>query len=417
MPLFHFQYKWDYAFRKGFGTIIRTVGENMDGTVLIEILKGIGRFFINPLFYIAIISAVYLGYRRVKRERRYFNRRILGGWSELKNMLAMGFMLSVIISLFSLVIGLTVSLELLTIVFIVSFVGLIIYMYQLLSPAIVMAVAFCGIVWMQWQDWSYTIGSIELAGRNVTDDLVMTIPIMTGLLLMAEGILIRRYGARFASPIVEKTKRGLNGIGYFSKQLWILPVFTIIPGEGIQSFAPYWPQFTIGAEQFSIIVFPFIIGFQQMVRQKLPMNVYPQMGRSIIMVGQFVLIVGLAAYLLPILGAAALALGAISRTIIGIHYSRSEDRNSYAVVRSDKGVMIAGILPDSPAEKMGLAAGEIIKRVNGQDVFTEEDLYKALQINAAHCRLEVLDHSGELRLAQHVVHRDDNHKIGLLVVS
>lgn len=389
----------------------------MDGTVLIEILKGIGRFFINPLFYVAIISAVYLGYRRVKRERRYFNRRILGGWSELKNMLAMGFMLSVIISLFSLVIGLTVSLELLTIVFIVSLAGMIIYLYQLLSPPIVMAVAFCGIVWMQWQDWSYTIGTIELAGRNVTDELVMTVPIMTGLLLMAEGILIRRYGARFASPIVEKTKRGLNGIGYFSKQLWILPVFTVIPGEGIQNFAPYWPQFTIGAEQFSIIVFPFIIGFQQMVRQKLPMNVYPQMGRSIIMIGQFVLVVGLAAYLLPILGAAALALGAISRTIIGIHYSRSEDRNSYAVVRSDKGVMIAGILPDSPAEKMGLVAGEIIKRVNGQDVFTEEDLYKALQINAAHCRLEVLDHSGELRLAQHVVHRDDNHKIGLLVVS
>lgn len=389
----------------------------MDGTVLIEILKGIGRFFINPLFYVAIISAVYLGYRRVKRERRYFNRRILGGWSELKNMLAMGFMLSVIISLFSLVIGLTVSLELLTIVFIVSFIGLIIYKYQLLSPAIVMAIAFGGIVWMQWQDWSYTIGTFKLAGRIVTDGLVMTIPVMTGLLLMAEGILIRRYGARFASPIVEKTKRGLNGIGYFSKQLWILPVFTVIPGEGIQNFAPYWPQFTIGAEQFSIIVFPFIIGFQQMVRQKLPMNVYPKMGRSIIIIGQFVLIVGLTAYFMPVLGAAALALGAISRTIIGIHYSRSEDRHRYAVVRSDKGVMIAGVLPDSPAEKMGLVAGEIIKRVNGQDVFTEEDLYKALQINAAHCRLEVLDHSGELRLAQHVVHRDDNHKIGLLVVS
>lgn len=389
----------------------------MDGTILVEILKGIGRFFINPLFYVAIISAVYLGYRRVKRERRYFNRRILGGWSELKNMLAMGFMLSVIISLFSLVIGLTVSLELLTIVFIVSLVGLLIYTYQLLSPVIVMAVAFCGIVWMQWQDWSYSIGTLELAGRNVTNGLVMTVPILAGLLLMAEGILIRRYGARFASPIVEKTKRGLNGIGYFSKQLWVLPVFTIIPGEGIQNFAPYWPQFTIGAEQFSIIVFPFIIGFQQMVRQKLPMNVYPQMGRSIIMIGQFVIIVGLAAYFLPVLGAAALALGAISRTIIGIHYSRSEDRNSYAVVRSDKGIMIAGILPNSPAEKMGLVAGEIIKRVNGQDVFTEEDLYKALQINAAHCRLEVLDHSGELRLTQHVVHRDDNHKIGLLVVS
>ena len=119
---------------------------------------------------------------------------------------------------------------------------------------------------------------------------------------------------------------------------------------------------------------------------------------------------------MPVLGAAALALGAISRTIIGVYFSRSEDRNSYAVMRSEKGVMIAGVLPNSPAEKMGLVAGEIIKRVNGEQILTEDELYEALQINAAHCRLEVLDHAGELRLTQHVVHRDDNHKIGLLVV-
>lgn len=389
----------------------------MDETILIEILKGIGRLFLNPLLYVAIISAIYLGYRRVKRERRFFNRRILGGWSELKNMLVMGFVLSVIISVFSLVIGLTISLELLTVVFVVSLVALLIYTYHLLSPAIVMAIAFCLIVIMQWQNWTYSIGPLELTGTNAVTDLVMTVPILTGLLLMAEGILIRRYGGRFASPIMETTKRGLNGIGYYSKQLWVLPVFTIIPGDGIQNFAPFWPQFTVGAEQYSLLVFPFIIGFQQMVRQKLPMNVYPQMGRTIVMIGQFVLIVGLAAYFSPILGAAALALGAISRTIIGIYYSRAEDRNSYAVMRSDRGIMIAGILPNSPAEKMGLLAGEVIKRVNGQDVYTEEDLYEALQINAAHCRLEVLDHSGELRLAQHVVHRDDNYKIGLLIVN
>lgn len=389
----------------------------MDGTILIEILKGIGRFFLNPLLYIAIFSAIYLGYRRVKRERRFFNRRILGGWSELKSMLAMGFVLSVIISVFSLVIGLTITVELLTVVFVVSAIGLIIYMYHLLSPAILMAIAFCVIVWMQWQDWSYVIGPLELSSTNVADGLVITVPVLTGLLLMAEGILIRRYGGRFASPIVEKTKRGLNGIGYYSKQIWLLPVFTIIPGDGIQNFTPYWPQFTIGAEQFSLIVFPFIIGFQQMVRQKLPVYVYPKMGNSIILVGQCMLIVGFLAILSPILGAAALALGAISRTFIGVYYSRSEDRDSYAVMRSDQGVMIAGVLPDSPAEKMGLIVGEVIRRVNGQAVFTEEDLYEALQINAAHCRLEVLDHSGELRLAQHVVHRDDNHKIGLLVVN
>lgn len=389
----------------------------MDETMIIEILKGIGRFFINPLLYIALISAVFLGYRRVKRERRFFHIRILDGWSELKNMLLMGFVLSLIISLFSVVIGLTISLELLVAVFLISLIGLLAFMYHLLSPVILMTLAFCVIVWMDWQDWSYSFWGIDLVARNVVDDLVITVPVLAGLLLMAEGILIRRNGAKFASPIVETTKRGLNGIGYYSKQLWLLPLVTIIPGDAIPSFAPYWPQFTIGAEQFSIVVFPFVIGFQQMVRQKLPIYVYPKMGNSIIFTGQLVLIVGLLAYFMPVLGAAALALGAISRTVIGVIYSRSEDRNSYAVIRSDKGIMIAGVLPNSPAQKMGLVAGEVIKRVNGQDVLTEDELYAALQINAAHCRLEVLDHSGELRLTQHVVHREDNHKIGLLVVK
>ncbi|MCH7320678.1 PDZ domain-containing protein [Solibacillus sp. MA9] len=389
----------------------------MDETIIIEILKGIGRFFINPLFYLALISAVFLGYRRVKRERRFFHIRILDGWSELKNMLLMGFVLSLIISLFSVVIGLTISLELLVAVFLISFIGLIVFMYHLLSPIILMTLAFCVIVWMDWQNWSYSIWGVDLAARNVVDGLVITVPVLAGLLLMAEGILIRRNGAKFASPIVETTKRGLNGIGYYSKQLWLLPLVTIIPGDGIQSIAPYWPQFTIGAEQFSIIVFPFVIGFQQMVRQKLPIYVYPKMGESIILTGELVLIVGFLAYFMPVLGAAALVLGAISRTVIGIYYSHLEDRNSYAVIRSDKGVMIAGVLPNSPAQKMGLVAGEIIKRVNGQHVLTEDELYKALQINAAHCRLEVLDHSGELRLTQHVVHREDNHTIGLLIVK
>lgn len=65
---------------------------------------------------------------------------------------------------------------------------------------------------------------------------------------------------------------------------------------------------------------------------------------------------------------------------------------------------------------MGLIAGEVIKKVNGLEVHTEDELYEALQINAAHCRLEVLDHRNEIRLTQHVVHSDDHHRIGLLLV-
>ena len=65
---------------------------------------------------------------------------------------------------------------------------------------------------------------------------------------------------------------------------------------------------------------------------------------------------------------------------------------------------------------MGLVIGECIRRVNGQTVSNERELYEAIQINAAHCRLEVLDHQGEVRLRQHVIYRHDHHRLGLLVV-
>lgn len=51
--------------------------------ILVEVLTAIGRFFINPLVYIAIVALVLLGYGRVKRERQFFKTRILSGWTEL----------------------------------------------------------------------------------------------------------------------------------------------------------------------------------------------------------------------------------------------------------------------------------------------------------------------------------------------
>ena len=81
------------------------------------------------------------------------------------------------------------------------------------------------------------------------------------------------------------------------------------------------------------------------------------------------------------------------------------------------GVMIVAVLPDSPAEKMGLKTGEVTRKVNGMPVHNELELYKAIQINAAHCKLEVLDHQNELRLTQHVVYSKDHYRIGLLVAE
>ena len=76
--------------------------------ILIELVKGIGRFFLHPVVYIALLFSVLLGYFRVKRERRHFRTRILWGGSEAKHLLLDGYAWAIIVSVISIVVGLVI---------------------------------------------------------------------------------------------------------------------------------------------------------------------------------------------------------------------------------------------------------------------------------------------------------------------
>ena len=54
--------------------------------VLLEVLTAASLFFLNPLFVATLIAAVFLGYMRVKRERRSFRVRLMPGFTELKRL-------------------------------------------------------------------------------------------------------------------------------------------------------------------------------------------------------------------------------------------------------------------------------------------------------------------------------------------
>lgn len=385
--------------------------------ILIEFGLGITRLFINPLFYIAIAMSVYLGYRRVKRERRNFHIRILSGWSELSGLFKEGLLLSLSISLLSLAIGLTVPIQLLFMVTIISVVALVTYFFHLLSPIIYITISIGLLMVMGMQNWSFNLFGLEFMGVNVEEGAAVTISILVGLLLIAEGILIRQNGALYASPIVEKTKRGMKAVAFLSKKVWVLPIFLVIPGDAIQAYFPFWPQFSLGTNEFSIVLFPIVIGFQQMARHSLPINFYQRLGRSVLVLGEIVVIGGLISYFEPLVGLVVLLVGFVWRIFLSIVYRSTESNGMYAVSPKADGVMIAAVLPDSPAEKMGLVAGEVIRKVNGVEVHTVRELYEALQKNAAHCRIEVIDQKNELRLTQHVVHSKDHHQVGLLLVE
>ncbi len=385
--------------------------------ILQELLYAIGRFFINPLLYVAILFAIFLGYYRVKRERRFFHIRIVNGWSEVKSIFKIGWVASILLSVITIAAGLTLPIELLISVSLITTVMIVLFNFHFLSAVVTWAIAYCILIWMHAQNISIELFGYTITGIHFESSAITATTIVIGLLLLVEGLLISKDGAHFASPIIEKTNRGLKSIAYFSKKIWVIPVFFIVPSNVIEGYLPWWPLLPLGSEKFAFTLFPVVIGFQQVTRRILPSQFYPKIGRYVRILGEVVVLGGVASYFDYRIAYATILIAIVVRFALSFGYKMTERKDAYAVAPSNDGAVIAAVLPGSPAEKMGLRVGDIIKRVNGQYVASERELYEALQINAAHCKLEVLDEKREIRLTQYVVHNNDHHQIGLLLVQ
>lgn len=385
--------------------------------IIAELLKGVLRLFMNPLLYITIIFTVLLGYRRVIRERQSFKIRIHWGLSETIRLLREGWLAAFCVSLVSLLVGIVLPMEYIMLVTVLSILFVVSFYYQLASVVYPFGIAFL-VLWVTFtQNWGFTLFGFTINASDLKLSMLSSIPLLIGILLIAEGMLVQKYGADLASPRLQRTARGLKAVTFLSKRLWILPVFLVIPGDTITSFVSYWPVFSLGGETYGFILFPIVIGFQQRARKMLPMYFYPQMGRTIVLLGALVFVEGIVSYFYPILGLASVLVAIIGRILISVIYGLSERKGKFAVTPQNEGVVIAAILPNSPAEAMGLQIGETIRKVNGESVHSEEELYRALQQNAAQCKIEVLDTDGEVRLRQHIVFHHDHFRIGLLLVQ
>lgn len=384
--------------------------------VLIELAKGIGRFFLHPAVYITLLFSILIGYVRVKRERRQFRTRLLWGWTETKHFLLDGIVWALILSVISVAIGLVIPNSWLWIYSVWMILFILLFTYQFGSTVYTIALGAATVYAMYTFNWSFDVFSWTVSGLDILQDGIVPIAIMAGLLLIVEGVLIQKHGDTQASPKLVTTARGMEAIVYHVKKLWLLPILLIIPGDVIPTYLPYWPQFSLGETTFSLILFPFVIGFQQKSQHSLPIHFFVEYGKIVWQLGIVITLIAAIGYFVPLVSAIALLIGLIARLLITIIKYQQEKTGNYAVSPQTNGVMIAGVLSGSPAEKMGLLIGERIVKVNGQKVENEQELYEAVQINAAHCRLEVLDSNGELRLRQHILFRHDHYRLGLILV-
>lgn len=379
-----------------------------------EILKGFGKLFLHPIFYYAFILAAVLGVSRVKREREDFHVRAENAYYELKQLIPIGLVIGLILSIIMVVVGIVIPIE--YIIFITLFTFILSFTRQIrwLTPVFTVGLAFFATLFFLSQNWEFPLIQSRTPEWNL--NLLPPMAILLCLLVIAEGIFILKNGNKGTSPKIIKSKRGLRVGIHEVKRVWLLPVFLVYPSKILTSPFEWWPVFSIGSESYSIFLVPFAIGFAQQIQSMLPELAVKKFGKKIITLGVILTLLSLIGYWYPLASIIVVALAIIIREFLSLRQRLSEENRPLYFSRKQQGVMILGVIPDSPADKMGLRVGELVMKVNGIQVNSEDSFYTALEKNRAHCKMEIIDVNDQIRYVQRALYEGDPFKLGILFV-
>ncbi|WP_379970478.1 PDZ domain-containing protein [Ectobacillus sp. sgz5001026] len=382
---------------------------------LFELVRAIGRFFLHPVLYISIISIIFAGYWRVRQERKDFSIKIYNAMYELPTSLFAGITIGILLSVVLTGVGLVLpkmglaAIALWTILFAITF------QYRYLSAAYSVGIAM---LLFLFPNVLTKVGEVVPFLTDVKGNYLPSLAILLALLLFTEGHFIMKYSSS-STPRLLKAKRGLLIGMHRSKRLWIVPLFVLIPGDGIQSFLSWWPVISVDTHTFSLFLIPFTIGFSIKVKGMLPSQSIMYTGRQVTLLSFLVLALAIASIWLPGLAVAAAGIAILGRISIAIREKIEDEKPIPYFSQKTNGLIILDILPNSVGIEMGLRVGEIITKVNGMNPTSLREFYSALQRNTAgaFCKMEVIDTNGELRLVQHAIYAGDHHELGIVFVQ
>lgn len=381
---------------------------------LLEFAKGVGKFFLNPVLYFSILLVIAAGFMRIRRERADFNIRVHDQFHELKHLLPAGLLAGGILSVITILSGFTITLDMLAFIAIATIVLGAVGNARLLSPAFTLGLPILFVFTITFFNISvpYTDSLIE-------NSLFLSgISVMLGVLLFTEGALMLKNGLKDVSPKLRTSRRGLTIGALQIKRVWLIPIFFFLPAGPLTVPFDWWPLIHLGTESYSLILVPFALGFQNQVQSSLPSKAVERMGKQTILLAVLVLAASAVGFYYPTyVPPFVVGMAILGRLLILYRHRVRENNTLYYFTPRNNGVMVLDIILGTPASKMELKTGEIIKTCNNVAVSNKEELYKALLKNRTYCKLEVLDVNGEIRFEQCALYEGDHHELGILFVE
>lgn len=387
--------------------------------VVWEILNAIGhgivRMLIQPFFYIAILLIVLQYRRQILLERKLFSVKMHSLWHQVFRTFLGGLIAGVVVSIVMLFTGMTMTANGILLIWTVS---LILILFRVRYLCLAYSIGALGIIQfiVHWTTASGMSGFWPTVLQTIRELNIPALLALVALLHLAEALLMRFQGSRFASPLFLAGKRGKLVGGHQMQSYWPIPLLLLIPAQ-TGSMLPWTPFFggDVWNQGWLLMAFPVVVGFSEMTQSYLPKEKVRRSSNWLFMYSVILLVFAFGAGAWSPLTVVAALVGIGLHEWIYVNSRREEMERSPFYVHDQRGLQVLSVIPNTPAAELGIQSGEIIHKVNGVQVLTKEELHQALRINSAFCKLEVLNHAGESKFLQRAIFAGEHHQLGVIL--
>lgn len=366
---------------------------------------------LNPLTYWFLFLVFLSSYRRRAQERRFFGTKVTPYLSEWKGTIMITIIFSVILSIISITFPLILTREIIIGIVFLFILFSINGTFTLLSSVYTIGITFILFLIIPYiLPDSYYFQTFDW----VTKEHFNSLAILLSVLLLAEVMLLLIARNHLSYPRLIKSNRG-KWIGIQQlKKIVFIPFLMYIPTEWVEGIITYIPFIFTPEADYQLIIFPLFVGYQLHVKATLPNKIAIQLAKQLIYIAIVIIVLINVSFTYAFISFVAILIAILGREFI-VYWNRMKDSGNRLLFGQEAvGMKVLGILPGSPAERIGITIGETIVKVNGEDIRTKREFYEALQNSGAFFKLYIEDTNGEMRFITSAFHEEDHFGLGIV---
>ena len=274
--------------------------------------------------------------------------------------------------------------------------------------------------------------SLNIISSSIGMKLFLNVDILSlmtfvGVMYILEGLLIIVDGNRGAIPVFTKKEDKIVG-GFSFSRYWPIPIAILmifnnsIAGEDsiYSNVASWWPIINnkavlslLATAMIASIPLYGIMGYSNVTFTQEKKTKSLRCGSAILVYGISVALVAQLASINIIGQIISIIYTPLAFELIMRYEYRVEKKGQCLYVSDDEGIMVLEVTPNSPAYEVGIKRGDKIIEINGQNIKSEGDIFKAARDCILKVPMKVKNNSGQV--LEYII-QPRNKRLGLLLV-